>query len=203
MHPYSDEMPHTTHVVAWDVPPAIAIGARFRIRVGIKCSNACDLTNRAFAIYNHEGALVSDGKWPGECWPDTTGLYVADVELEAPATEGLYTWSLTSPGSGVGTPHDEGAVSFGVRVVSRPEYLVTVATVDKLNQTPLSGARVVMHPYHAVTDGRGIAELRVAKGAYKLFVSENRYLIFSLPVEVTADITTKVELDLEPVPERY
>ena len=59
-----------------------------------------------------------------------------------------------------------------------------------------------MHPYKAVTDERGIAEVRVAKGAYKLFVSQTKYLTFGLLVEVTADMKTRVELDLEPVPER-
>jgi len=44
--------------------------------------------------------------------------------------------------------------------------------------------------------------VRVAKGAYKLFVSQTRYLTFGLPVEVTADMTVRAELDLEPVPER-
>jgi hypothetical protein len=59
-----------------------------------------------------------------------------------------------------------------------------------------------MHPYNAVTDERGIAEVRVAKGAYRLFVSQTRYLTFALPVEVGADVTARAELDLEPVPER-
>jgi hypothetical protein len=194
---------HTTSVIAWDVPSAIVVGARFRIRVGIKCSNACDLTNRDFAICDHDGVQVAAGTLPGDWWPGTTGLYVADVELEAPPAEGLYTWTVNSPGSSVGLPHAEGSVNFGVRVVSRPEYLVTVETVDKVNQTPLSGARVVMHPYKAVTDERGIAELRVARGAYKLFVSQNSYLTFGLPVEVTAHMTARAELDLEPVMERY
>ena len=128
--------------------------------------------------------------------------YVAEVELEAPAAEGLYTWSVKDPGSDVGIPHAEGSTSFGVRVVSHPECLVTVEAVDKVSQMPLSGARVVMHPYRAVTDERGVAEMRVAKGAYKLFVSQTSYLTFGLPVEVTADMTARAELDLEPVPER-
>jgi hypothetical protein len=53
-----------------------------------------------------------------------------------------------------------------------------------------------------VTDKRGVAEVRVAKGASKLFVSETRYLTFRLPVDVTADMTGRAELDLEPVSER-
>jgi hypothetical protein len=197
--------PHTTSIVAWDIPSAVVAGERFRMKVGIKCSDECDLTNRDFGIYDHAGAQVATGTLPGDRWPGTTGLYVAEVELQAPAAEGLYTWSVKRPQSDrsdVGLPHAEGSLSFGVRVVSHPEYLVTVETIDRVSRTPLRGARVVMHPYRAVTDVRGVAEVRVAKGAYKLFVSQTRYLTFGLPVEVTADMTARAELDLEPVPER-
>ena len=194
--------PHTTDVVAWDMPSAIVVGERFRIKVGMKCANECDLTNSDFGIYDQEGTRVATGTLSGDRWPGTTGLYVAEVELEAPAAEGLYTWSARTPGSDAEIPHAEGAVSFGVRVVSRPQYLVTVEAVDEVNQAPLSGARVVMHPYKAVTDERGVAEMRVAKGAYKLFVSQTRYLTFGLPVEVDADMTARAELCVEPVPER-
>jgi hypothetical protein len=222
--------PHTTNVVVWDIPSAIVVGERFKIKVGMKCSNECDLANSPFGIYDdglqgseagsgirdpgseegsgigdqgsRDGKRVATGTLSGDRWPGTTGLYVAEVELEAPAAEGLYTWSVRSLGSDAEIPHAEGSVSFGVRVVSHPEYLVTVETVDKESQTPLSGARVVMHPYKAVTDERGIAEVRVAKGAYKLFVSQSRYLTFGLPVEVDADMTTRAELYVEPVQER-
>ena len=194
--------PHTTHVVAWDAPPAVVVGERFRMKVGIKCPNECDLTNGDFGIYDHEGTQVAGGTLTGDRWPGTSGLYVAEVELDAPAREGLYTWSVRRQGSDVGILHAEGSISFGVRVVSHPQYLVTVEAVDKDNQAPLKGARVVMHPYKAVTDERGIAEVRVAKGTYKLFVSQTRYLTLGLPVEVTADMKARVELDLEPVPER-
>ena len=202
--------PHTTSVVAWDMPSAIVAGERFRMKVGIKCSHECHLANRDFGIYDHKGAQVATGTLPGDRWPGTTGLHVAEVELEAPVADGLYTWSVkgsstrlgASPESDVGIPHAEGSISFGVRVVSHPEYLVTVETVDRVSQKPLSGARVVMHPYQAVTDDRGVAAVRVAKGAYKLFVSQTRYLTFGRPVEVTADMTARAELDLEPVRER-
>ena len=218
--------PHTTSLVAWDMPSAVVAGERFRMKVGIKCSSECELANRDFGIYDQEGAQVATGTLSGDRWPGTTGLHVAEIELEAPAEEGLYTWSVrgpsatlgtgpsaglgagpsttlgAGPGSDVGIPHAEGSVSFGVRVVSRPEYMVTIEAVEQVSQIPLSGAHVVMHPYRAVTDARGVAEVRVAKGAYKLFVSQPRYLTFGLPVEVTADLTARAELDLEPVPER-
>jgi hypothetical protein len=211
--------PHTTNVVVWDIPSAIVVGKRFRMKVGMKCSNECDLTGSHFEIYDHgvegskEGSGIRDqgsGEWArvatgtltGQHWPGTTGLYVTEVELEAPVAEGLYTWSVRSLGPDAEIPHTEGSVSFGVRVVGHPEYLVTVETVDKESQTPLIGARVVMHPYKAVTDERGIAKVRVAKGAYRLFVSQSRYLTFGLPVEVDADMTARAELNVEPVQER-
>ena len=202
--------PHATNVVAWDIPSAIVAGEKFRMKVGIKCADGCDLTNREFAVFDHEGTQIATGTLPGDRWPGTSGLHVAEIELQAPAAEGLYTWSVRSPStlpgaeqeSDAAIAHAEGSAIFGVRVVSHPEYLVTVEAVDDANQTPLSGARVVMHPYKAVADERGIAKMRVAKGAYRLFVSHPRYVTFGLPVEVDADMSARAELYLEPVPER-
>jgi hypothetical protein len=59
-----------------------------------------------------------------------------------------------------------------------------------------------MHPYQAVTDEHGVAEVPVAKGTYQLFVTQTDYLTFGLPVAVTEDMTVRAELELEPVPER-
>ena len=193
--------PHTTSVVVWDVPSVVEVGERFRIKVGIKCSSECPFADKLFEIDDDKGNPVATGSLSGDRWPGTA-LYFAEVELGAPAEAGLYTWSVKCAGWDAGIPHAEGSVSFGIRAVSHPEYVVTVETVDKESQTPLSGARVVMHPYRAVTDERGVAEVRVAKGAYKLFVSQTSYMTFGLPVEVTSDMTARAELELEPVPER-
>jgi hypothetical protein len=194
--------PHTTHVVAWDVPSAVEPDERFTLKVDIRCSNACDLANARFGVYDHEGALVATGALGDDAWPGTTALYVAEVAAQAAVNEGLYTWHVRGPHTDSEMPHAEGSVSVGVRVVRHPEYLITVAAVDRIDRTPIEGARVVMHPYRTVTDKRGIAEMRVASGDYKLFVSQTRYLTFGLPIEVTADMSATAELDLEPEVER-
>jgi len=193
---------HAMDVVVWDIPPAIVVGERFRVKVGIKCEHGCDGTNSAFEIQDHEGASVVRGTVPGDIWPGTTGLHVAEVDLAAPAAEGLFTWTVTTPASDAGTPHAAGSIGFGIRVVSHPEYLVRIEAVDEDSQAPLAGARVVMHPYRAVTDDRCVSEVRVAKGAYQLFVSQTRYVTFGLPIEVTADTTTRAGLSVEPMTER-
>ena len=194
--------PHTSNIVVWDVPTAIVVGEQFRMKVGIKCSTGCRLADAHFAIDDHEGAPVATGTLTGDVWPGTTALYFVEVELVAPASAGLYTWKVKGPQFDGEIPHVRASVSVGIRVVNRPEYVVRVETIDMVNQTPLSGARVVMHPYKAVTDERGVAEVRVAKGAYKLFVSQTRYVTFGLPVEVTADVTARAALYPEPEQER-
>lgn len=199
---------HAVSVVAWDIPSAIVVGETFRMKVGIKCADECALANMEFGIFDQDGVQVATRTLPAERWPGTTGLHVAEVELHAPANEGLYTWTVRGPSTGLGASaddevaHAEESITFGVRVVGRPDFLVTVETVDGSDQSPLSGARVVMHPYRAVTDEHGIAKVRVAKGAYRLFVSQTRYVTFGLPVEVEGDMTTRAELYVEPVTER-
>ncbi len=199
--------PHAIRVLAWDIPTAVVIGERFAIKIGIKCSNECEIGNPGigiedFEIYDHGDVAVATGKVSGELWPGTTGLYFTEVELNAPATPGLYNWSVKSPGTGVEIPHSEGTKNIGLRVVNPAEYLVSIETIDKESQTPLQGVRVVMHPYSGVSDENGMAQLRVAKGAYQLFVAQTRYLTLGQPVEVSADMSVRAELDLEPVPER-
>ena len=201
---------HDVSVVAWDIPSTIVIGEKFRMKVGIKCADECDLANTDFGIFDEKGIHIATGTLPADRWPGTIGLYVAEVELDAPAAEGLYTWSVKAPlttlvarpGAEGDVAHGEESITFGVRVVGHPDCLVTVETVDGIDHTPLGGARVVMHPYRAVTDEHGIAKVRVAKGAYKLFVSQTRYVTLGLPVEVEGDITARAELYVEPVTER-
>ena len=193
--------PHASYIVVWETPSAVVVGERFRIKVGMKCSSECDLGRRDFGIYDHDGKQVAMSKVSGDRWL-STGLHVAEVELHAPAREGLHTWSVRSIGSDNAIPHDEASISFGIRVVSHPDCRIRVEAIDQASHAPLSGARVVMHPYHAVTDEHGIAAVRVAKGAYQLFVAQTDYLTFGLPLEVTEDMTIRAELELEPVPER-
>ena len=192
------------------------------MKVGIKCSEDCRLGGMAFGVFNHDGVCVAEGTASGDVWPGTTGLYFAEIELEAPGDEGLYTWTVksspvpgsaiaveegTAPAPGAGGSHDEvshteGSGSFGVRVVSHPEHLVRIEAVDHDGQTPVGGAHIVMHPYKAVTNDRGVAELRVAKGSYTLFVSQTSYVIWGTPIEVSADVTARAELHLQPALER-
>ncbi len=191
--------PHATRVVIWGAPPTVERGMRFGIKLGVTCPAECRLKGWVVDVHDHEGkkqatATLSDGPAPG-----TAMLYYAEVDLTAPDAEGLFSWEATAPGCGaeVPHPHAEGTARFGVRVVPPPECRVTVVAVDAERHTPVRGAKVVMHPYRAVTDERGVAEVRVPKGAYRLFVSGPNHVPFRRDGEMTADVTIRAELALD------
>ena len=189
--------PHATRIVVWDAPPTVERGKRFGIKLGVKCPSECRPRGWAVDVRDHEGkrqatATLSDAPWPG-----TATLYYAEVDLTAPDAEGLFSWEAKAPGSGAEVPHAEGTARFGVRVVPKPEGRVTVVVVDAECHTPVRGAKVVMHPYRAVTDERGVAEVRVPKGAYRLFVSGPNHVPFRWDGEMTTDVTIRAELVLD------
>jgi hypothetical protein len=57
---------------------------------------------------------------------------------------------------------------------------------------------VLLHPYRALTDERGVAKIKVAKGRYTLFVSGFNYIGHECIIDVTSDVTARAELAVEP-----
>jgi hypothetical protein len=189
---------HAASVNVWGLPSAIAAGERFSLKVGVKCSAGCKLTGRQLSIFDDEGAQVGAGSLLDDIWPGTSALYFADVEAEAPLTTGDHRWQVRIPGSDSGVPHAAGSFTFAVKVVSPPDHEVTVEAFDGEKQTPIAGAHVLLHPYRAVTDERGVAKLKVAKGRYQLFVSGFNYIAYENIIDVAADVTTRAQLAAEP-----
>jgi hypothetical protein len=194
--------PHMTNIVVWEVPSAILAGEKFSIKIGIRCSSGCQPTGREMGIYDHEGTSVAKLALRSDVWPGTAALYFAEVELQAPDIQGLFKWEAKVPASDSELPHGEASLAFGVTFVKPPDFRVIVEAVDRETQAPLRGARVRMHPYRAVTDARGVAQLNVPKGAYKIFVSAPKYISVRTNSEVTENMTTKAGLTLEPVREK-
>jgi hypothetical protein len=131
--------------------------------------------------------------------PGTTAVYVAEVELRAPRAEGLYGWEagvadLFDVVTGNAT-HTAASARFHVRAVRAPECRLKVVAVDARSRQPIPGAKVVVHPYHALTNEDGVAELKVPKGAYRLFVSGRDRFPFRSDGAIDTDLTIQAELD--------
>ena len=189
---------HSTRVVAWDVPSAIECGKKFGIKLGVKCSSECRPDGWVIEVRDHDGKKLASSALSDDAWTDTAALYYTEVSLTAPDTEGLYGWEARVPASGPDIPHAGCVASFGVRVVPAPECVLTVEAVDMESQTPVQGAKVVVHPYRAFTDERGRAEMRIPKGEYRVFVSGKNYFPFRSDGEMKTDMTIRAELALDP-----
>lgn len=191
-------MAHMASVNAWGLPSAIATGERFKLKIGVKCAAACRLTGRLLTIVDHEGAHVGAASLGDDIWPGTSALYFAEAEVVAPRIPGDYKWQAKTPGSDSSVPHAAGSCTFAVKVVSPPDHQVTVEAIDSERQTPIEGAHVLVHPYKAFTDERGVAKIKVAKGRYTLVVSGFKYVSYQNIIDVAGDVTTRAELTAEP-----
>jgi hypothetical protein len=188
---------HTAELTVWDVPPTTVAGERFAVSVGVRCSGGCNLGGRALNIFDQEGSPAGTVTLGHDVWPGTEALYFAQIEATAPFAVGSHQWDAKFSGWEAELPHAGGSVPVMIRVVPAPQCVVTVEAVDRETQAPIAGARVVMHPYRAVTDDNGIARLPVAKDQYDVLVSMSRYVQACASIEVTADATTRVELDTD------
>jgi hypothetical protein len=191
-------MAHAASVNVWGLASAVPAGERFSFKVGIKCSAGCKLVGRAMSITDHNGAQVAAAKLCDDVWPGTSALYFAEVEAQAPRTPGDFTWQVTTAASEQSVPHAAGSCGFPVKVVAPPDHEVTVEAFDGDRQAPIKGAHVLLHPYRAITDERGVAKVKVAKGRYTLFVSGFNYIGHERIIDVTSDVTARAELAVEP-----
>ena len=189
---------HTTRVVVWDVPPAVEPGAAVRVKVGVKCAADCSSAGRRVEVRDEQGHMVASGAVGSVPWPGTSALYYAELELRAPDGEGLHAREASVAAADEeagGSAHDAATARFQIRTARAPECRLRVVAVDARSRMPIPGAKVVVHPYHALTDLDGIAELRVPKGAYRLFVSGRDRFPFRSDGEINDDITIQAELD--------
>jgi hypothetical protein len=189
---------HATELNVWDMPSTVVAGGRFRFMIGVRCSAGCCLAGQELSIVDQDNAQRGVANLGRDVWPETDALYVAEIKGEAPSAAGAHQWEIRTTAWDCELPHAAGSLALSVRVVNPPDCEVTVEAVDRENQTPIKGARVIMHPYRAVTDENGIARVKVTKGQYDILVSAYKYLAASTSTEVTADMVTRAELEVDP-----
>jgi len=186
--------PHCIHIVIWDLPSAIECHKNFSIKIGVKCSSECQPDGWLLEVTDHNQEKLASVTASDEPWPDTAALYYAEVELIAPDSEGLFQWDVITTAKNTGIPHTESSASINLRVVAEPEFVLTIEAIDRESQTPVEGAKVVVHPYRTFTDKSGLAEVRVPKGEYKLFVSGKNYFPFRKDSNVKSNMRIRAEL---------
>ena len=203
----SKTAPHATSIAVWGVSSPVLVKRRFAATVGVKCSAGCPLPGRRIIVRNEAGADVGHGQVGETPEPGTSALYAARVTLEAPAAEGVHTWTVMFDGAEPdsvpppdATParepapgHANATATFGFRAMDPPEHRVTVTVLDRDTETRLAGAEVHVGIYRATTDASGEAQVEVHPGSYDLYVRKAGYKphAASVPV-VSGDVTLRV-----------
>lgn len=192
--------PHTTSVAVWDVPSPVVMNCRLKVKVGVTCSATCYLGGQLIEIRDEAGARVGEGRLGETPWPGTGALYVAEVDLAAPATEGVFSWSATFAIAEppLPLPHDEACATFSFRTVRPPDHHVTVRVTDKDSKAPLQNVEVRLGFYRALTDQQGQARLELPGGRYDLDAWKTGCDMPSRTLEVGGDLTIDVEAVLSP-----
>lgn len=196
---------HITNMTVWDVPSPIVLNARFKLKVGVRCSAECKLTDSKIEIYDHESSKVATETLRNVPWPDTAAVYWAEAKLEAPGTEGYYRWEAKFPATDLKLPHEEASSIFEFSTARPPEHVVTVEVMAKDTNKPLKNALVTLiscgtlhTTYRKRTLDSGVAALAVPKGEYQLCVDKGDHRPFDTTAEVAGDTKVKVELIFSP-----
>ncbi|HEY7443101.1 MAG TPA: carboxypeptidase-like regulatory domain-containing protein [Vicinamibacterales bacterium] len=189
----STTRPHTTSIAVWEVPSPVVTGRSFRVKVGVKCSEQCRLAGERIEVCDEGGRQIGEGRLGEVPWPRTSGLYVADVALDAPVREGILAWSARFMGVAAGSPHEEASAVFSLRTARPPEHRLSVRVTDKATDAPLEAVEVRLGVYRASTDAQGLACLEVPGGIYNLDAWKAGYEALSRTVQANKDLTIRIE----------
>ena len=193
--------PHETSVAVWDVATPVVIGEAFGAKIGIRCSAECGLTGNLVEVCDETGARVGEGVLGEDPWPGTQALYWAEVLLDAPPSEGGFTWSAGPVEADFGPSHVPASAVVSVRTVGPPEHTVEVEVVRDDTGDPIDKVEVRMGIYRASTDERGMARFELPSGEFDLVASKAEFAADPVTVEVTGDLKVRIEARYEPPPD--
>src|SRR6266568_993128 len=188
-----NSVPHGTSLAVWDIPSPIMKGERFTIKVGAKSAANAELKSLEIAIFDNSNKVAARGRLRETPWPGTSALYWDEVELTAPAEEGLRRWSVRFAAEGPALPHDGTAAEFSAMVARPPEHRLTVKVVEQQSKAPIADVQVRLGPFRGTTDPAGIAEVMMPKGTYDLHVWKAAYEAPGHSIEIEGDLSIEVE----------
>jgi len=193
-----NSIPHGTSLAVWDIPSPVVMGQRFAVKVGAKSAANAALKGLDIAVYDSTDMVVARGRLRDAPWPGTTALYWDEVELTAPAEQGLSKWSVRFAAEGLALPHEGTVAEFSAAVVRPPEHRLTVKVVEQASKAPIEDVQVRLGAFRATTDPTGIAQVMMPKGHYDLHIWKAGYEAPARPVEITADLALEIEAAILP-----
>jgi hypothetical protein len=190
--------PQTASLAVWDVSsPAIA-DTTFVIKVGAKSTADAKLAGCAVEVSDEAGRVAGRGVLCDAPLDGTAALYWTDIELRAPPTEAVATWSVRFEPSELDLPHDVAATSFSFAIVRAPEHLLKVKVVEHATAEPIADVELRLGAYRGTTDRSGLAEIALPKGRYELHAWKVGFDAPPQPVEIAADAFVEIAAVIVP-----
>ena len=186
-------IPHGTSLAVWDIPSPIVKGERFAIKVGAKSAADAELKGLEIAIVDNSDTVAARGRLRETPWPGTTALYWDEVELPAPAEEGLSRWSVRFAPAGLALPHDGTAAEFTAAIVQPPQHRLTVKVIEQQSKTPIEDVQIRLGAFRGATGPSGLAEVMMPTGRYDLQIWKAGYEAPARPVDINADLAVEIE----------
>ena len=190
--------PQATSLAVWSVPSPVVTGEHFAIKVGAKSTADCALAGLAIEVCDHTGTIAARGCLRDLPLPGTGALYWTELELTAPANEGVATWSVRFAPAGLDLPHEDAATEFTVAVVRATEHVLTVKVIEKETAAPIADVELRLGAFRGTTGASGIAAIRMPKGRHELQLWKVGYEAPRQPVEISADAFIEVEASTVP-----
>lgn len=185
---------HALGLSVWDVPQALHPGQDFAFKVGLSCADGCATAAWTVEIRDAGNAplcAIELGQVPLQ---GTDGLHYAEVLAKAPDTLGPHRWAARAIAPADAPPHQGGTAQVRMNVTPAPEFRLRVEVVDAASGKPIPDARVVAHPYRALADENGVAELQMHGGDYRLFVSGPSHIARRFDTEISGDVELRLSL---------
>ncbi len=186
---------HQISPVVWGVPSAISRGTAFPAKIGARCTSDCATSGWKVQVRDHNGEVVAETETGTALWQGTSGLYYAEIDLDAPDEVGLFEWNASVEASGSDLPHMAGVRKFGVRITPPADSTLHVEAVDRESGAPIEGLKVVAHPFNALTGSDGTAVINLPSDTYRVMVSGKGYVPRSVEGKVEGNENLRVELE--------
>jgi hypothetical protein len=186
--------PRETSLAVWSIPSPVVTGRRFSLKVGAKSSAGCTLHGHRIEVRDERGIVIAGGSLGETPWLGTSALYWTELELDAPAAPGMFSWSVKFDPADLALPHDGASSSFTIAIVRPPEHRLTVKVKQQATAAPIQDALVRLGAFCAATDESGLAEIMMPKGTYDLNVWKAGYEAPARAVAIDADVTVEIEV---------
>ena len=178
---------HKTSLAVWDVASPVVLSGRATMKVGVKCSAGCELSNHEVELRDESDNVNARALLGTQTWPGTAGLYWTKIDFLAPSTTGTHQLRVTCA-------HGDARLDITCITVPRPECSLTIQIRDEGTCATVGDVDVRLGVYRASTDPQGQAKIEVPRGSYSLTAWKMGYELVTTEVVISETHTLDVVL---------